>query len=362
MAPKPFNVAVVGYGLSAKVFHIPFVLALPEDFKLYGVVQRTPKPDDDAAKDHDGIKSWRSVDEVYIDPEVDVVIVTTTPETHFDMAKKSMESGKNVIVEKPFVPTATEAQELADISRKTGKKLAVYQNRRWDADFLTLKKIIADGDLGDISEFETHFDRHRPDPPPAGSWKSEDKPAHGALFDLGTHLIDQVYSLWGMPKRVTGFMGISRRGVSVGAADNITVLLHYDGPILVTAKALVISPEEEQLRYWVRGTKGSFKKFHLDVQEDQLRLHGISPDHEDYGVDPESHYGTLVKVPQEKAKPQVQKHPTLKPATYVEYYRIFAKALRGEGEVPVSAEEGADLLRILEAVETSSREGRTVEL
>ena len=92
MASKPFNVAVVGYGLSAKVFHIPLILALPEDFKLYGVVQRTPKPDDDAAKDHQGIKTWRSVDEVYTDPEVDVVIVTTTPETHFDMAKKSMES------------------------------------------------------------------------------------------------------------------------------------------------------------------------------------------------------------------------------------------------------------------------------
>ncbi|KAK4632202.1 hypothetical protein CLAFUW4_03908 [Fulvia fulva] len=361
MASKPFNVAVVGYGLSAKVFHIPLILALSEDFKLYGIVQRTPKPDDDAAKDHQGIKSWRSVDEVYADPEVDVVIVTTTPETHFDMAKKSMESGKNVVVEKPFVPTAKEAQELADISKKTGKKLAVYQNRRWDADFLTLKKIMADGDLGEISEFETHFDRHRPDPPPAGSWKSEDKPAHGALYDLGTHLIDQVYSLFGMPKRVTGFVGICRRGVNGGAADSITVLLHYPGPILVTVKAGVVSPEEEQLRYWVRGTKGSFKKFHLDVQEDQLRLHGIGPGHKDFGVDPESHYGTLVKVPQEKATPQVQRYPTVTPATYVEYYRVFGKALRGEGEVPVRAEEAADVLRIIEGVLVSSREGRTVE-
>lgn len=355
-----FNVAVVGYGLSAKVFHIPFVLAVP-DFTLYGIVQRSPKPNDDAAKDHAGIKSWRSVDEVYQDPEVDVVVITTFPETHFDMCKASLEAGKNVIVEKPFVTTVKEASELAEIVKKTGKKLAVYQNRRWDADFLTLKQIMAEGTLGDISEFETHLDRHRPDPPPE-SWKSKDAPAHGSIYDLGTHLIDQAYNLFGMPKKVTGFVGTQRRGVSGGAHDSHTVLLHYDGPILVTVKAGVVSPEEEQLRYWVRGTKGSFKKFHLDVQEDQLRLHGIGPGHKDFGVDPESHYGTLIHVPYEKAKHEVRKYPTVTPVTYVEYYRIFAKALKGEGEVPVKAEEAWDVLNIIEAALLSSKEGRTVEL
>lgn len=187
------------------------------------------------------------------------MIITTPPDGHFEFAKKSLEAGKHVVVEKPFVPTPAEAGELADISRKTGKKLAVYQNRRWDADFLTLRKIIADGLLGDIAEFETHFDRHRPNPP-AESWKNEDKPAHGTLYDLGTHLIDQVYFQFGMPKKVTAFLENQRRGVVGGPPDSITVLLHYDGPLLATVKAAVISPEAEQLRYWVRGTKGSFKK------------------------------------------------------------------------------------------------------
>lgn len=233
---------------------------MPEDFKLYGVVQRTPKPDDDAAKDHAGIKSWRSIDEVYADSAVDVVIITSPPDYHFDMAKSSLEAGKHVVVEKPFVPTAKEAAELAEISDKTGKKLAVYQNRRWDADFLTLKKILADGTLGDIAEFETHFDRHRPDPPPGASWKNVDAEGHGALYDLGTHLLDQVYHLFGKPRKVTGFVGRQRRGVTDGAPDSFTAILHYDGPTVVTAKAGVVSPEEEQLRYWVKGTKGSFKK------------------------------------------------------------------------------------------------------
>ncbi|CAK3857963.1 NAD binding Rossmann fold oxidoreductase like [Lecanosticta acicola] len=362
MASKPFNVAVVGYGLSAKVFHIPLVLALPNNFKLYGIVQRSPKPGDDAGQDHAGIKSWRSVDEVYTDPDVDVVIVTSVPETHFDMCKSSLEAGKNVVVEKPFVPTAKEAGKLAEIAKKTGKKLAVYQNRRWDADFLTLKKILSEGSFGEIAEFETHFDRHRPDPPPTESWKSVDAPAHGSLYDLGTHLIDQVYHLFGMPKKVTGFVGRQRRGVTGGAPDSFTALLHYDGPLLVTAKAGVVSPEEEQLRYWVKGTKGSFKKFHLDVQEDQLRLHGIRPGQKDFGVDPESHYGTLITVAYEKAKPVVQKYPTVQPATYVEYYRIFADALKGKGDVPVKAEDARDVLQIIEAVELSSQAEKTVHL
>lgn len=257
-APPAFNVAVVGYGLSAKVFHIPLILALPEEYKLFGVVQRSPKPDDDASKDHPGIKSWRSVDAVYQDKDVDLVVITTVPSTHFEMCKDALEAGKHVVVEKPFVPTAAEAERLIEVAKAARKTLTVYQNRRWDSDFLTLRKVMADGLLGDIAEFQSHFDRHRPDPPP-DTWKSVDAPGHGAVYDLGSHLIDQVYHTFGMPKSVTGFVGNQRRGVEGGAPDSCTVLLHYD-QLLATCKAGVVSPEEEQLRFWVRGTSGSFKK------------------------------------------------------------------------------------------------------
>jgi predicted dehydrogenase len=262
MAAKPINAAVVGYGLSAKVFHIPLIQALPNDFKLYGVVQRSPKPDNDASKDFPGIKLFSSVEEVYKDPNVDLVVITSTPGTHFQMCKDALEAGKNVVVEKPFVPTAKGADDLIEIQKKSGKVLAVYQNRRWDADYLTLRKLIDEGSLGDIAEFETHFDRHRPDAP-AESWKTEEAPGHGSIYELGTHLIDQIYHSFGMPKKVTGLLYQQRRGAEGGPHDAFTAVLQYPG-MMATARAGVVGPEVEQLRFWVRGAKGSFKKVFID--------------------------------------------------------------------------------------------------
>ena len=321
------------------------------------MVQRSPKPDDDAEKDHPGIKSYRSIDDVYADAQVDVVVVSTVPETHFDMCRRSLEAGKHVVVEKPFLPSSREAEQLIAAEKKSGKCLAVYQNRRWDADFLTLKKILNEGLLGDIAEFETHFDRHRPEPPP-DTWKARDAPGHGSLYDLGSHLLDQVYALFGLPKSVTAFVGNQRRTVQGGAADSFTALLEYGG-MLVTAKAGVVSPEAEQLRFWVRGTKGSFRKCHLDVQEDQLK-EGKRPGDAGFGEDGEAQFGTLTRVVD--GTPKRETYPTVKPETYVEYYRVLAKALRGEGKVPVSAAEGRDLLLIIEAAKQSSDEGRKVTL
>ena len=277
MASKPFNVGVIGYGLSAKVFHIPLILALPDDFKLYGIVQRSPKPDNDASKDHPGTKSWRSVDEMYKDAEVDVVVITSIPSTHYAMCKDALEAGKHVVVEKPFVPTSKEADELVQIAKKSGKHLTVYQNRRWDSDYLTLRKILDEGALGDVAEFETHFDRHRPDAPSGApgtdhAWKTADALGNESIYDLGTHLIDQVYHTFGMPKSVVGFVGRQRRGVTEGPNDSHMVLLQYPGPLLATVKANVISPEEEQLRFWVRGTQGSFKKVGLGLNATAIRI------------------------------------------------------------------------------------------
>ncbi|KAK3059105.1 hypothetical protein LTR09_000671 [Extremus antarcticus] len=355
----PINVAVIGYGLSAKVFHIPLILALPDDFKLYGIVQRSPKPDDDAQKDHPGTKAWRSVEEVYSDPDVDLVVITSIPSTHFQMCSDALNSGKHVLVEKPFVPTAAEADKLCQIQHQSGKLLSVYQNRRWDADFLTLRELVSSDRLGDIAEFETHFDRHRPDAP-ADSWKVVDEPGHGAIYELGTHLIDQVYHLFGMPQRVTGFVYLQRHGVKSGSHDACTVLLHYDDRrMIATVKAGVVSPEVEQLRFWVKGTKGGFKKFHLDVQEDQLK-DGLRPGEEGFGEEPESHHGTLTVI--EDGKPSRATHRTAAPATYVKYYRVFAKALRGEGEVPTTPGDARDVLRIIELAIQSSKEGRTLSV
>jgi predicted dehydrogenase len=279
------------------------------------------------------------------------------------MVKSALQAGKHVVVEKPFVPTAAEASELCTLASQTGKKLAVYQNRRWDAEFVTLQSVLASGELGDIAEFETHFDRHRPDPP-ADTWKVKEAPGNGAIYDLGTHLIDQVYALYGLPQRVTGFVGYQRRGVAEGAHDSCTVLLHYDErQLLATVKAGVVSAEVEQLRFWVRGTKGSFKKFHLDPQEEQLKgakAGAALPG--DFGVEAEGRAASVTVVGEDGKLERKTWETVSPPPTYVEYYRLFGKAVAGEGEVPVKAEGARDVLRIVEAALLSSKEGRSVAL
>ncbi|KAJ5317671.1 hypothetical protein N7508_002179 [Penicillium antarcticum] len=360
MASKTYNVGIVGYGFSAKIFHIPFVNEVPE-LKLYAVVQRTPKAGDDAEKDHPGVKSFRATEEMVQDPAIDIVIITTAPDSHFALSKLALEAGKHVVCEKPFTPTTQEADELVAIAKKNNKQLAVFQNRRFDADFVTLSKLIKNGSLGRISEFETHFDRHRPQEPAADShkWKNKVIPGGSAIYDLGAHLLDQAYVLFGLPQRVTGFIGSAREVNASGFEDAFTVLLHYANGTMVTAKATVVSPEDEQLRFWVRGDNGSFKKFYLDIQEDQLKA-GIMPADNGYGREPSERYGTLTTMQGDKPVKEVV--PTVEPPTYTEYYRKLVRALSGDGALPASGAEARDVIRLIELARESSRTGRTLDV
>jgi predicted dehydrogenase len=345
--------------MSAKVFHIPLIQVTPS-FNLHSIVQRTPKPDDDAAKDHPSAKIYHSADEMFADPSIDIIVITTTPDTHFHFTKSALESGKHALVEKPFVPTSAEAQQLIDISEKTGKLICVYQNRRWDTDFLTVQQLIKEDKLGRIVEFETHFDRYKPERPP--TWKGTLGMDHagGVIYDLGTHLIDQAYVLFGMPQSVVGVFA-NQRNDGFQEPDSITVLLSYgnDGP-LVTAKAGVLCVETEQLRYWVRGSKGSFKKYHLDVQEDQLKA-GLKPGDSGFGIESDAASGNLVVY--EDGKAVGRKHKNVEPLTYATLYEGFKKAIEGGGAaaVPVKASEARDVLKIIEAAKESARTGKTVK-
>ena len=241
------------------MFHIPLIQSARQ-LKLYAIVQRTPKSNDDAEKDHPGIKGYRSSEEMVKDPDVEAVVITTAPASHFELGKLALEHGKHVIVEKPFTPSSKEARELIVIAKKQDRLLTVYQNRRWDTDFLTLSKLLEQKILGRVVEFETHFDRYRPEAPdPESTWKAKSLPGGGAVYDLGTHLIDQVVVSFGLPDKITGFVGSQREHNPGKVEDSCTVLLHYSG-LLATVKAAVVSPEANQLRYWVRGDKGSYKK------------------------------------------------------------------------------------------------------
>ncbi|KAH8815569.1 hypothetical protein F5884DRAFT_852038 [Xylogone sp. PMI_703] len=361
MAPKTYNVGVIGYGLSAKVFHIPLILVTPS-FTLHSIVQRTPKPNDSAAADHPNAKIYSSATDMFADPAIDIIVVTTTPETHFSFTKAALEAGKHAIVEKPFVPTAKEAAELDQISQRTGKLICVYQNRRWDSDFLTVKQLIDTGKLGRVVEFETHFDRWKPVRPETWKGTLAMDQAGGVIYDLGVHIIDQAYVLFGLPKTVTCVFS-NQRGDDAEEPDSFTVLLDYGkGGPLVTAKAGVMSIEVEQLRYWIRGSKASYKKFHLDVQEDQLRA-GKKPGDEGFGIEGEDRAGSLV-VMGEGNKPRQEVCRNVTPQTYAALYGEFAKAIE-EGRadaVPVKAREAADVLRIIEAARESAKSGKSVAL
>lgn len=275
-----------------------------------------------------------------------------------------------VIVEKPFVPTSAEADKLISLAKSKSLLLTVFQNRRYDSDFLTVQKLLSSpSPLGRITEVETHFDRHRPVVPAGDSWKYTVGAGHGVIYDLGTHLMDQVLVLFGMPKRVTACIVTQREGNDNGFEDSATILLHYDqnplggkAPLLVTVKFSVVSPEVEQLRYWIRGTKGSFKKFHLDCQEDQLK-EGLRPGDNGYGLEPKERYGVLNKFDEKTGAVSSETVPTVEPATYAEFYRKIARALGGDmNQVPVKPEQARDLIRLVELVRESSRTGKTLEV
>jgi len=227
--------------------------------------------------------------------------------------------------------------------------------------FLTVRKILDEGTIGRCVEFETHFDRYKPVRP--DTWKGTlgMAQAGGVVYDLGTHLLDQAYVLFGMPETVNAVFE-NQRSDGAEEPDSITVLLRYgNGGPLVTAKAGVMSVETKQLRYWVRGTKGSFKKLHLDVQEDQLKA-GLKPGDKGFGIESDESSGSLVVLEGDKPKESVLKN--VEPLTYATLYSEFAKAVEGGGEavVPVKASQARDVLKIIEAARESSKSEKTVKL
>ncbi|KAK3328047.1 hypothetical protein B0T19DRAFT_423538 [Cercophora scortea] len=361
-----YKVGIVGYGLSAKVFHIPFI-ALTPSLVLHSIVQRRPSATDSAANDHPSVKHFTSVEPMLADPEVDIVILSTPPNTHFQLARDALNSGKHVLVEKPFVPTSAEADELATLARDKKRVLCVYQNRRWDSDFLTVQKLLRDGTLGRIVEFETHFDRLRLEKPTTWKGKLGMDQGGGALYDLGTHLLDQVFVLFGIPTTVSAKFVDQREGrlvTGVGAdqqPDSVSAVLSYAATgMLVYVRLGVASVESKQIRFWVRGTKGSYHKTGLDPQEDQLRS-GTPATDSAFGREDESRFGRLCFVA-DGGKVEDRVFPTVEPETYLRFYEMFAKAVASgkEEDIPVPATQAAQVLRIIEAIQESVKAGREV--
>jgi scyllo-inositol 2-dehydrogenase (NADP+) len=276
------NVAIIGFGLSGRYLQAPFFEANP-NFNLKTIVSNSQNPQ----AFFPNVKVARSIEEVLADDSIDLVSICSPSATHFDYAKRTLLAGKNVLVEKPFTATAEEAEELIALSKKQGKILTVFQNRRFDSDFMTVQKVIEGGFLGEIVNFEIHFNRFKPVLNPK-KWKEVVAPANGIIYDLGSHIIDQVITLFGVPQSVWGQTFTQREQSEID--DAFDIRMDY-GKLKITLKSSLLVREDSP-RYIVYGTKGSFVKYGIDIQEDHLKA-GMLPTDTDFGVEPATNSGIL---------------------------------------------------------------------
>ncbi|EGO01865.1 hypothetical protein SERLA73DRAFT_177414 [Serpula lacrymans var. lacrymans S7.3] len=369
MALNPIKTCVLGVGLAGLTFHVPFVLALPELFTLHAVLERNPQTDGGKVKERFGVTTtiYRTIDEVVNDKEIELVIVGTPNDTHYPLAKAALQAGKHVLVDKPVTNTVAEANELSAIAKSKGLVLYAYQNRRWDSDHLALRRLLSlptnsPQYLGNLTEFESHYDRYRPGI--RASWKD----SAGATYDLGSHLLDQALKLFGRPAKVTAFIQ-NIRGVTKPNVDDIfTIYLHYPAGTLfpnhftVLLRSHILSVKAPQLRYAIRGTKGMFTKYGLDVQEDQLKAMPTPSTifEAGYGKEPESIYGTVENLAEDGVTVTKTIWPSEAPGEYAGLFKNLAGAIRNGEELAVKWEEATQVIEMIELAYKSSVEGITV--
>lgn len=328
---KPAGVALVGYGYAGKTFHAPLIAAAA-GLRLHTVVSSQAEA---VAADWPEAKVVADLDAALADPEVELVVIAAPNDRHAPLARQALEAGRAVVVDKPFTLTAAEARGLAALAEARGLLLSVFHNRRWDADFLTLQVLIAEGRLGRIVRFESHFDRFRPQV--RDRWREADTPGAGVWYDLGPHLIDQALVLFGRPLGITADLSVVREGGQ--ATDYAHAVLRYDGfRAILHADMLSAAPD---LRFAVQGDRAAWIKSGLDIQEDQLKATGRAGG-DGWGLDPRP--GVLVDG-ETGARARVA-GPN---GDYRRLYDQIALALRGQAPNPVPPDQALAVMEVLEA-------------
>lgn len=344
---EKIKTGIASFGLSGQVFHAPF-LDMHEGFELSVIAERSNNL---ARSAYPGVQVVRSFDDL-LATDIELVVVNTPGQTHADYCRQALEAGKHVVVEKPFVPTSAEAQALIRLAEEKGLLLTVFQNRRFDGDFLTVKQILQSGELGRIVEFQSAFQRYRPDMAAARApWREEPLPGNGITYDLCSHLSDQALALFGRPDGVWATLASQRDGSRV---DDYSLMQLLYPNLTVTLRAGMIIREEGP-RFAVHGTKGSYVKYGLDPQEDLLRSGKATPSRQAWAAESEAEWGIL------NTDAGCRKYPTV-PGNYLGYYDAVYGALRDGGPAPVSHEEMLTDIRMLEAAFESHRSGCTVKI
>ncbi len=334
---------IIGFGLGGRIFHAPFLQAV-DGLELAAILERHGN---DAAEAYPGVPIVRSVKELLEQPELELVVVTTPPSTHYQLARQCLEAGKHVVIDKPFTPGSAQALRLIGLARSQKVLLSAYQNRRWDGDFLTLQKLIADGELGRVVSLESRFERFHPGLRPK-PWQEQNLPGNGLVHDLGTHLADQALVLFGTPEAVTADIRYDRDQTAVN--DGFAIHLHY--PRLRVSLYSTLLASVPGPRFVVHGTNGSYVKYGLDPQEPALKS-GAAVGGPQWGEEPESAFGKLTRMQNGAAVEHVV--PTL-PGDYRAYYENVRDAILGHAPLAVPGGQGWRVIRLLElAIESSVR-------
>jgi predicted dehydrogenase len=345
------RVAIIGYGLSGRVFHAPLIAATP-GLTVTSVVTASPERQAEVARDHPAARTLSSPDRLWERDDHDLVVLATPNDTHLPLATAAIDHGLPVVVDKPLAVTAARAEQLVGRAQSAGVLLTVFQNRRWDADHLTLRRLLAGGHLGEVYRYESRFERWRP-VPKAGSWRETLAPEQGGglLLDLGSHLVDQALTLFGPVTEVYAEVD-ARRGLA--AEDDVFIALrHVSGTISHLRASAVTAAPGPRLR--VLGSEAGFVLTRLDSQEDRLRA-GERPDTvPDWGEEPEAHRGRLVTgdasvpVPGERGD-------------WPQFYALLAAAVRDGGPPPVDPLDAVAALHVLEHARSSAATRATISV
>lgn len=345
------QVGLIGFGLAGRVFHAPIITSVP-GLKLRKIFERKDENIAIIKEKYPQTIIVDNVDSVFTDDNIDLVVIAAPNDLHYQLAKRALECGKNVVVEKPFTVTSYEAEELIALAIRNGKLITAFQNRRWDSDFRTIKKIIDGGLLGEVVEYEAHFDRFRNYF--KNNWREKNLPGSGILYDLGSHLIDQAISLFGNPIEVFGNVLIQRKGGE--SIDNFEIILRYqDKKVTLKSGMLVRQPLPHFL---VLGTKGSFTKYGMDVQEENLK-NGYTPANTpNWGRESEDLWGFINSdVNGSHIIGKVESEP----GDYRGFYENVYKAILGKEDLLVKPMQVLSTIKVIEMAMRSHKERRWVD-
>jgi len=345
MSQPPIRTALVSFGISSRTFHAPFLNINP-GFKLSKVVERKGN---ESQLTYPDVQVVRTIDELLLDESIELVVITSPNETHHPYAKAAMEAGKHVVLEKPFANTTAEAMDLVETAARTGKVCSVYHNRRYVSDFLTMQQILDRKLLGEVHEFEAHYDRYRPNPRTYGLWREEAKPGSGVLYDLGSHIIDQALYFFGLPNRILADI---RKQKSYSLVDDyFDIRLDYGWLKVLLKSGMLV--REMGPRYMIHGTVGSFIKYGEDPQEDRLKA-GELPIGDEWCYEPEENFGLIHT--EIDGKVVREKYPSLR-GNFGWFYENMYRTIREGAPLHEKPEHGFNVIRMIElAFQSSERQ------